>query len=267
MTEFSTDIGEWQCVKSYLNNFPKQGKGADLHKRFDRLMAVRDVQVNKQINSARTSINAIPEIDKAWRKIVKFAKSEDAILSVFLGLPDKATSQPFTGLSNGKRATSPAAQREKYLEMAAHAKALIAYLASNKSGDPFKQLLADLDNELGWEARTPKSLDTDMAQIMQEHVKDADAIWQANHGLNVRLTLKFLFHAFSGANSHKYYLTKQPESKEAAAQTYVHLLAELNCYLSKPQHAAIATIAIANVPELEISSDAIRQAWASVPQS
>ena len=247
----------WGCVREVVEKMRKTPKGesAPAVKRFDRLMEVRE----KQRNEAKQKEGEDTKIDKAWLKIVKNAHSLDAAMNVFWGLPDEVSDQPFLGLSQGKRVSTPTVEREKYLEMTVHAKALIDYLKVTSNGDPLRRLIADLDVEPGFSERLPSTTD---ASTMHNHATEAIVIW--NVGVKVRPTLNFLFHAFKGANPWTYRLTKQPESKNAAMQTYIYQVAELNSYLDKdkPQHAALAALASANISDVAIKVDAIRQAWA-----
>jgi hypothetical protein len=259
MDRLSDDAGAWYSVKLFIDGLPKKGKSKYLHERFERLMAVRA----NQLNAARRKTTTLPKIDKAWRKISKSAKTEDAILSIFLGLPDTATSQPFAALAQGERVLSPVDQREKYHEMAKHAKALVDFFASSKSGDPLRQLLSDLDTGADWESRLPQLTSKADGLKTHEYTQAAINLWDVNNGLKVKPTLNFLLAAFTGANPQKHYLTKQPKAKNAAKQSYIVLVAELNSYLKTPQHAALAEIANSNVAGLVIEGDAIRQAWDS----
>lgn len=285
MNELSTDVDFWQSVREFLDGLNElTGKSTIatqlenvklrvrfeprdhdvLRSRFYRLTKGTGIAQAQSHKEKREHEAEQQKIDKAWGLIVKSAINNDAVLGVFLALPDAATEMPYTGLNGGERATDVEHQSKRYGDMAEHAKALLDFLATNKSGDPLQRLFSDLDQEVGRLDRVPKIRD---ATKMMEHTDQAIQFWQTcAQETGVRVALNFLYHAFSGANPHKWY-AKQPKAKDAAKQVYTVQVAQLNRYLSKPQHSALATIANANVSKLKISSDSIRQAWAAIPHS
>ena len=249
----SADDDDWMDLRSYIDGIRGSSiKGTDpTVARFDRLMAYRKVGFKEEC-----------KLDKAWRTVCKYALHSDAAMSVFFGLPDNLTEQPFTGLSAGKKVLYPAPQREKYLEMAAHADKLIKFLATKPTHDPFRRLIADQDTEDGWKSRLPKSPD---ANRMHAHTVAAGALWQYGFGHTIKCDLRWLSHALNGANPHKWYLTKQPQATDAGQQTYVALVADLTRYLTKPQHQALAVLGKANLPAAKLNKEKIRAAWRPPP--
>jgi hypothetical protein len=79
--------------------------------------------------------------------------------------------------------------------------------------------------------------------------------------------LRHLTKVAKDADPFKKYLTAKPSAKDAAKQSYVAQLAMLSDVRNfvKPQHAAIATLAMANNPEVRVSSKAIAAAYARIP--
>ncbi|CAN0324753.1 unnamed protein product, partial [Phaeothamnion confervicola] len=209
-------------------------KSASYVERFDRLMKYR---AQSPENEAK--------LDKAMRALEKAALSlpvSESLLSIFMGLPDTADDQPFTGLSYGRRTCDPTAQRDEYLKLASHADALLKFL-----GKP------------GAELHIPKTHD---AKTIKSSATEADRLYQAGMGGRRGLIeLKWLAAALRGANPHRWYLTKQPLAEDRARKTYVKLVAGLNRYLSKGQHVALATLANANLPGQKVTPDEIRKAW------
>ena len=223
-------------------------KSARYVERFQRLMKHRDQSVE---NTA--------QLDKAMSALEKAALSlpaSESLLSIFMGLPDTADDQPFTGLSYGRRTSDPTAQRNAYLELASHADALLKFLG--KPG-AVVMLLADQELELGEDLHIPKTHD---AKIIKSSAAEASELYQNGTGGHVFIELKWLAAALRGANPHRWRLTRQPLAKDAARKTYIKLLAGLNRYLSKGQHAALATLANANLPNQKVTTDEVRKAWA-----
>ena len=245
----SADGDDWMDLRSYIDGFRAPSikvPNPDVAK-FDRLMAYREASDEQE-----------RKLDKAWRAVCKYARHSDAAMSIFLHLPDNLEVQPFGGLSGGERLLDPTSQRERYMKMAEHADQLIAFLAARSRCDPFYQLLADQDNEAGWESRLPNSLD---AKNIRAHVEAADSAWQFGIGHTIKRELLWLSHALKGANPHKWYLTKQPQATDAGQQTCAALVADLTRYLTKPQHQALAVLSNANLPAAKLNNEKIRAAW------
>ena len=219
--------------------------------RFDRLMAYRKVDFENQ-----------QTLDKAWRAICKNALHSDAAIAVFLGLPDDLEVQQFTGMFGGKKVLDPASQRERYLDMAKHVEKLIEFFATTSANDPFEQLITDQDCSEGWQERLPK---TKGAELIHAHAEEARKYWQHGMGHIIKPSLGWLYHAFKGANSYKWYLTKQPQATDAGQQTCAALVANLTRYLAKPQHEALAVLGNANFPAADLTNEKIRSAWRPPP--
>lgn len=240
----------WRYLRAWIENLRAtvKGKNSAHVVRFDRLMKYRADDFEQQ-----------KKIDKAWRALSKHSRDEDALLSVFLGLPDTVEVQPFTMLSFGKRLSDdPQSARQRYLEMAKHADELLKFLGRTAFADPMSQLLADQDDEDGWLTRLPKEKG---AEKMHDHVIEARRMRQLGAGHQVKRDLLWLSHALKGANPHKWYLTKKPRARDAGEQTCAALVADLTRYLCKPQHQALAVLGNANLPGAKLTDEKIRSAW------
>lgn len=229
-----TDV--WGPVRAWVGglNQSQNGKQSPPELRFNRLMDYRE-----------QSYKSETDLDRAFSNLSKNAINEDALISIFISLPDAPDAQPFTGLSHGRRVLDPSSEHEKYLEMADHVDALLNFLKPTESRDPLRQLLSDLD---------PNGPHGPCAVA-------ANRLWQLGAGAHLKLGLSWLSNALKGANPHKWYLTGQPRAIDAAKQTYLKLIADLNRHLHKPLHAALATMANANFPDGKVTRDQIRKAW------
>lgn len=244
----------WADLRAWVEQLGSTVKGQSSAAvlRFERLMAYRYVSHENE-----------NRLDKAWRAVRKWALSDDAAISVFLGLPDSLDVQPFTGLAHGRRLLDPASERERNLEMAEHAKKLLEFLGQVPDPlpslpDPLPSLLSDLDDENDWENRLPNSKD---AAEIHKHATEALRLWQLGDGLRVKRELQWLFHVLQGANPYKWYVTKQPGAADAERQTCAALVADLTRHLSKPQPTALAVLGNANLPQAKLTADQIRDAW------
>jgi hypothetical protein len=195
------------------------------------------------------------EAISSWEKIRAHAKTADDQRSVFLLLPDIVTEQPIPGLSFGKRSTEPKYQREKYEEVAKCAKVIIDFSTSTE----FRRLLADQALDADEKARLPNQRGAENACQMYPRAGVSAG--------RMRAHLNWLHEACLGANPYKWYLSKQPLSKDAGLKTCIQLVAQLNRYLIKPQHTALATLANKNLAQedIYITSDAICKAWNAHP--
>lgn len=238
----------WGPIAMWIQTLNSQ-KSARYVERFERLMTYRD-----------QSFESAAKLDKAMRALEKAALSlpvSESLLCIFMGLPDTADDQPFAGLSYGRRVIDPTTQRNAYLQLASHADKLLDFL-----GEPgaVAMLLADQELESNEELHIPKTHD---AKIIKSSAAEASELYQNGAGgRHVYIELKWLAAALRGANPHRWCLTKQPLAQDAARKTYVKLLADLNRYLSNGQHAALATLANANLPGQKVTPDEIRKAWA-----
>lgn len=243
----ANDADVWAVVRERIDAMGNsiRGKGAAEVQRFNRLMDFRASSYENQ-----------QTLDRAWRTLSDSARSSDSLLSLFLVMPDGPSIQPFPQLSYGPRELDPMAEVRRYAEIAAHADALLRYF-SPMSKPTLRRLLADQmrgDEPSGSTKKRNKKAD--------EYAEKARNIWPDLRFGEVLRGLRWISYACKSADPHQWYLTGQPLANDAAMQTYVKQVAGLNCYLSRAQHAALATLANANAPKHALHKDRVRKAWA-----
>ncbi|MFN4352482.1 MAG: hypothetical protein ACK4F6_16900 [Hylemonella sp.] len=236
----------WDVVRASVKALgnPQQGMRATEVRRFRRLMDFRDSSYENQ-----------SRLDRAWRTLRDSARSVDSLLSLFLVMPDAPSIQPFPALSHGPRALDPAAEAQRYAEIAAHADALRGYF-SPSSRLTLERLLADQ-----WRDNAPPGNTKKRSQKAGEYAEKARNIWPDLRFGEVMRGLRWISYACKGADPHQWYLTQQPLAKDAEMQTYAKQVANLNCYLFRAQHSALATLANANAPNHPLDRDRVRKAW------
>lgn len=179
-----------------------------------------------------------------WKALKQAALSEDALINLFLVMPDAAMRNPFpaaTGIrSNGPREMSVREERESYAVNAKHAEALRRFLFSD-SCRRLRYLLSD-------------------AVATGGEALDHATKFQATNG-QLRAALVHLERLLSLADPAAKYPYGQPDGPDAASQAYVAVVASLNRYLSKPKHAALAYVAQVNNPGASLTSAALGKAW------
>jgi len=186
-------------------------------------------------------------LDKAFKAISKYAQSDDAVLIIFNCLPDKETEELFP-LIYGKRGRRADAEQDDYHKIIKAADSLFKLIVLNpkvnSDKSPIFNMIADLDNDY--------------------LLKGNPVIRQL---YSLPKLLKLLIKVAENANPAKKYLTTKIKAKDADKQSYIALLAMLNDIrnLSKPCHAAIATIAMANNPKTIVTKKAIQDAFTKMP--
>lgn len=216
-----TPIAQW------VSSLPKNGKTESYHERFSRF-----------VEYWKRDYERANEIEKAWRAIASSAKSDDDLVTLFAVMPDKPEAQLFTAIY-GKRAVDPSGERTRYdkdLEAVIQVIALVS-----PHGNRFDELMSDAQTtEEAFEAAIKlRSLDADLLHCL----------------IALRTLLEIVDPAAKIPTKH--FLNEEI----AARKNYVILVASLNRYLSKPQHAALAVIANVNCPGATLNNDQIRKAW------
>ncbi|MDP3743474.1 MAG: hypothetical protein Q8Q76_03945 [Methylotenera sp.] len=224
-----------QIIASYVDNIQannQDGKGNYIIERYRRIKAYEDVgDDNKE------------KLNKAFKAIGKYAQSDDAVLSLFLLLPDNAALEVMPAIY-GKRNKLPDAEQDCYMAIKKTAKKLRDLIMKPNKGMLYEgaifHMIADLGND-------------DPLQC-QDSTRELYSL--------PRLLLHLEVVA-EKADPAKKYLTSKLKAKDAAKQSYIVQLAMLNDlrYLTKPQHAAISTIAMANNPAIEVSRQLIADAY------
>ena len=217
-----------EAIAEWLKNPDPYGKGNNHRARAKRLRQY-----------AYASFENSERLGKAWNTLEESAKDKESLVSMFLLWPDIPVVQPYTAFY-GKRAVDHGEEKERYQKLSDKVSDVIALLRP----EPLCQLLADIPgDEAGWSA-----------------IRSYNAM---NFGAT-RTGLAAIRRLLDAADPKNKYLTKQPYSSDAAFQTYIIQLAQLNRYLKKPRYQAIATIANANYSPRSVTADAIRKIYYSV---
>lgn len=209
-----------------------EGKSDYVIQRYDRIKAYGNASFENQ-----------QKLDKAFRAIGKYAQSDDKAISLFLCLPDKPMLEFATGIYR-KRGKLPDAERDDYQAIAKTAKQLRKLTSKTK----IHHMIMDL----------PPSDDLASSLAHDDLTRDLYSLPKL---------LSRLIKVAEAADPASKYLTTKLKSDDAAKQTYIALLARLNDirYLKKPCHAAIATLANANSPDVTVATRAITNAYAKAP--
>lgn len=223
-----------QVLAAYVAGFNPNGKGRPLVERLGRFQRYAGLSVEHE-----------SEVHKAWRQLEQNAKDKDSLLNLFIVMPDQPDAQPFPMLY-GRRIKSPDEEALDYEQLRKSVEAVIKGTTYRKRNrvtllTPYEQLLNDC------------SAGTEEAQLAA--IKFAEVATDLERGLHA---LKRLLAVIDPSAK---YLTKQPKAQDAALQTYVILVAQLNRYLVKPRHAALATLASINCPAFPITRERVRKAY------
>lgn len=179
-----------------------------------------------------------------WKALKQAALSEDALINLFLLMPDAAMRNPFSALTgirrNGSRETSVEEERASYAANAKHVEALRQFLFTDGC-QGLRHLLSD-------------------AAVTGGEAMDRASKFQEVNG-HLREALIHLEKLLRLADPAAKYPYGQPDSPDAASQAYVAIVASLNRYLSNPKHAALAYLAQVNNPGARLTSSAIGKAW------
>lgn len=177
---------------------------------------------------------------KAWEEIAKVAKEADTLPHVFLLLPDGPTTQPYDAIY-GKRTRTPDQEVRYY----AGAVAAINKILPLLNGIGYRHLMQDIP----------------------QGSADADPeVWGVLRQFDERSTrigLLQLRTILQGTKPHAKRLSKDKNDAQAARSTYTIQVADLNRYLTTPKHTALATLARANCPDVELTPDAVKKAWST----
>lgn len=194
-------------------------------------------RIDRLTEFAKQSYDNAQALEGAWRALDVNKKSDDTLLDLFLTWPDEVTSQPFPAIY-GARVVDHQEEKKRYSKGIHHIDAVLGLLRPEALG----QLLSDVPAEgTGRAALNCFRLDFNRIVVIQ--------------------SLRSLRALLNVSDPKRKYLTKQPFAEKADLKTYTILLAELNRHLESPQHAAIATIANANLPNHQVTGDAIGKAW------
>ncbi len=193
------------------------------------------------------------KILRAWRAIEKNSRSEQELITLFMVMPDKPDSQPYSALY-GRRKVGPDAERNRYVKCLRHVRAIEQFCSPHGKAHQqfYRQFLVDActDQRKVIDARTgEKKMAIDVAREFLEV--------EPHFLIGLRKLESLLEVLDPGAK----YETRHPDSPNAALHTYIYLMASLNRYLERPQHAALALLAGINCPESRITADAIRKSW------
>lgn len=183
-------------------------------------------------------------IKRHWSALTRAAVSPEKLQSLFLVMPDKAMRNQFPAVYTTRKVRSADAPvaviRKEYAELAKHAQALRTFLVDNDFNG-LRALLSDAQATGG------------------DALKRASQL-QASKG-DLPGTLRCLEELFKLVDPAAKFPYGKPDAQDAPQQAYISAIAELNRYLSKPQHAALAYVAQINYPSNPVSSDAIRKVW------
>ncbi len=198
------------------------------------------------VNFWEKSPSNAKSIEKAWQAIQKNAKSDEALLEFFITLPDQPKEQPFSNIFGersvavtiGERLLKPGEELQVYKKVLDSVNEVERFLNDKKR---LKWLLSD-------SAATPWGLE--VASEFRTTIPDLKA------------GLKKFKSILEVADPSAKVPSKQPNANDVADKNYVSLLAALNGYLTKPCHAAIASLANANcLSGSDVATAAIGAAW------
>jgi hypothetical protein len=222
------NIGLPQQIMTWLETMSTTPKGKQYIDRAARLAAY----------SALSDEND-EKLRKAWKALEKAANAEpsDALLCVFMLLPDKPERAPFE-LLYGRRSIDPGEEKARYDEVRAHVVAVEEFL--NPHRPAFENMLRD-------STATPAA--------------HAACIEFRNAEDGLFIGLKALRKLLTSIEPRDKIPTKHWKAEDADVKNYLIQVAALNRYLSKPQHAALAVLANANYPSLSVTTNQLRKAW------
>jgi len=185
-------------------------------------------------------LRSAEQTGKAWEEIAKVAKEAETLPHVFLLLPDGPTSQPYDAIY-GNRTRTPDQEVKYYAE---------AVTAIDK--------ILPLFNRVGYEH---------LMQDIPQGCNEADpSVWETLRKFDDRATREGLLQLktiLQGTKPHAKRLSKDKNNEQAARATYTILVADLNRYLTTPKHTALAVLARANCPDVELTPEAVKKAWST----
>ncbi|MGA3845978.1 hypothetical protein ACI2UC_20365 [Ralstonia nicotianae] len=212
-------------IAKWLAALPQTGKSRryfDRAKRFERAW--------------RDSPDAAEKLLRAWRTLERAAVNEDALLTLFIVMPDAPDDEPFP-LIFGRRNIDAKEEKDRYMEMRGHAVALAEFLGSRN----WRHLASDCGATGG--------------EALGHYSKFR------NLSAGIVPALRTLAKALEHADPSAKLINKQATAGNRAEQNYLRQLAELNSYLCSPKHAALSYIAAVNCPDHPIDSNRIQKIW------
>jgi len=176
-------------------------------------------------------------MQRDWRTIERHSLSSGQLKTMFMLFPDKPDIQPFSILY-GRRNAEPVQEKERYDEYLQHVIAIEELLSPH--GRLYERMLRDAS--------------AGPIEAIKASYELAEISCHLDDGLR---KLRTLLKAIDP--SAKYLTSHWGES--GALTTYIALVADLNRYLNKPKHAALARLANINCPDYPIATEAVRKAW------
>lgn len=184
----------------------------------------------------RVSPEAANRLQKAWLTLEREALNEDALLTLFIVMPDAPDDEPFP-LVFGRRNVDAKEEKDRYTEMRGHAVALAEFLGSRA----WNHLASDCG------------------------ATGSEALWYyikfRNSSVGIVPALRALASALEHVDPTAKLLNKQATASNRAEQNYLRQIAGLNRYLSRPKHAALSYIAAVNCPDHPVDSNRIQKIW------
>ncbi|MEW6611476.1 MAG: hypothetical protein ACOY5C_07990 [Pseudomonadota bacterium] len=198
-------------------------------------------RLQRFVDSWRQDWRNADKLQRAWSSIERHANSDDALLTLFMVMPDGPKEQPFS-LVFYRRRVDPGVERQRYADWLGHCREVKKIISRKRQSEVLTHLLSDCIATDG-EAAEAASFFRQNLQAFESTLLSLEKMLEL-----VDPTAKIP--------------TKHWNSPHAAIRNYVILVAGLNRYLRVPQPAALAFLANANCPSVSISKDQLAKAWA-----
>lgn len=173
---------------------------------------------------------------KAWAKIERAAPTADALIMLFLTLPDEPTKQPFPALF-GRRAVDPDIEQERYKDRLNQVRGVLELISPHRP--EFLALMRD-------------------ATATSEGAKAAFEYRAIDQ--NIGTALQRLVRLLENVDPFAKYPTKHWKATDSAIKIYTWCVADLTRHMLKPiPWTALATLANINCSKCTLTGDALRK--------
>lgn len=178
----------------------------------------------------------VGELERAWSKIERAALSEDALISLFLSIPDAPRAEPYPGIL-GRRDVDAGEERRRNNASRKH----ISELRASLSYEALQRYAADAAASGPGAVQAYRDLTGQVRELLT--------------GLSALDRMLELIDPTAKVE------TKHYASPELAQKNYRRAVASLNRFLDKPQHAALSFIAAVNCPDYPVPRNTLSKIW------